>query len=410
MKRLTSYLFFFVLLFTPKYLLAQNVLESIIQADTFLNRIATQAPYQVQIIYTQINRNGKNKPKFKQFTFGLDPDLYFYPASTVKMPAALLALEKVNNLSQKGLFPEATMHTLAARVPQTAVEKDESAQYKKPSISHYIKKIFLVSDNDAYNRLYEFLGQEYINRKLYEKGYRKSRILHRLSASQFDVEDNKYTNPVKFMNGVGNVIHEQDEVFSESPYKLKLNNQIRGKGFINRAGKLEKKAFDFTTKNYMALQDLNDILKAVIFPDAVPTKNKFNLRPVDYKFLYRYMSMLPYESDFPAYDRDQYYDGYVKFFLFGDTKDPIPENFRIFNKVGDAYGFLTDIAYVVDFENGVEFLLSANIHVNKNEIFNDGVYEYDQIGFPFLAQLGRAIYQYEKQREKKVPPSFDRFK
>ncbi|MDP9231009.1 MAG: glycoside hydrolase family 9 protein, partial [Bacteroidota bacterium] len=35
-----------------------------------------------------------------------------------------------------------------------------------PSIAQYIKKIFLVSDNDAYNRLYEFLGQQTINDKL----------------------------------------------------------------------------------------------------------------------------------------------------------------------------------------------------------------------------------------------------
>ena len=85
---------------------------------------------------------------------------------------------------------------------------------------------------------------------------------------------------------------------------------------------------------------------------------------------------------------EKYYDSYVKFFLFGDNKEPIPDSVRIFNKVGLAYGYVTDNAYVVDFEREVEFLLTAVVLVNENGIFNDGVYEYDEVGLPFLAELG----------------------
>ncbi|MEL6562013.1 MAG: hypothetical protein AAFQ94_27750, partial [Bacteroidota bacterium] len=69
-----------------------------------------------------------------------------------------------------------------------------------------------------------------------------------------------------------------------------------------------------------------------------------------------------------------------------------------------AYGYLIDNAYIVDFDNGVEFMLSAVIHVNENRIFNDGVYEYDSIGFPFMAQLGQQIYQLELKRNRQVKP------
>jgi len=37
-------------------------------------------------------------------------------------------------------------------------------------------------------------------------------------------------------------------------------------------------------------------------------------------------------------------------------------------------------------------MVSATLLVNKDEIFNDNVYEYDEIGFPFLAELGRQLY------------------
>jgi hypothetical protein len=39
---------------------------------------------------------------------------------------------------------------------QTPVYNDPTTPDGKPTIEHYIKKILMVSDNDAYNRLYEF--------------------------------------------------------------------------------------------------------------------------------------------------------------------------------------------------------------------------------------------------------------
>jgi len=71
---------------------------------------------------------------------------------------------------------------------------------------------------------------------------------------------------------------------------------------------------------------------------------------------------------------------------------------KIYNKVGYAYGTLTETAYIVDEENGIDFLLSATLLVNNNGIFNDDTYEYDEIGIPFLAQLGRELYLLELEK------------
>ena len=88
----------------------------------------------------------------------------------------------------------------------------------------------------------------------------------------------------------------------------------------------------------------------------------------------------------------------------------MPKNIRIFNKVGDAYGFLLDNAYIVDFDKGVEFMLSAIIYCNSDGIFNDDKYDYDAVGYPFLGNLGRAIYDYEVKRVKKVKPNLSKFR
>jgi len=64
------------------------------QPERFSTVMQNADKYRLQIIYTQIDRDENNRPSFTSFTHRLDSGQYFYPASTVKLPAALLALEK----------------------------------------------------------------------------------------------------------------------------------------------------------------------------------------------------------------------------------------------------------------------------------------------------------------------------
>jgi len=61
--------------------------------------------FRLQIIYTEINRNRFNEPSFQNYYFNVDTNIYFNPASTVKLPLALLALEKLNELDTTGIKP-----------------------------------------------------------------------------------------------------------------------------------------------------------------------------------------------------------------------------------------------------------------------------------------------------------------
>jgi len=118
----------------------------------------------------------------------------------------------------------------------------------------------------------------------------------------------------------------------------------------------------------------------------------------------RYPLSYPFHQD----HGDEYYDSYVKFFINGDSKESIPEHIKVYNKVGWAYGTLTDCSYIIDTQNKLEFFLTATILVNKNQIFNDGQYEYNEKGLPFLSALGEAIYNYELDRKRPVEPDFSK--
>ena len=303
-----------------------------------------------------------------------------------------------------GLNKYSTMITEAGAPGQIAVYNDPSSADGRPSVAQYIKKIFLVSDNDTYNRLYEFLGQEYLNNTLHGMGYDSVQLLHRLQISLIE-EQNRTTNPVIFYDTAGNVLYRQPLVKSSLRY-AKRNNFL-GVGYLSN-GKLVKEPFDFSGKNRFSLPDLHSVLQSLLFPETVPEKQRFRLTEDDYRFLYRYMSMKPKESRFPQYD-SSYSDAYGKFLLFGGGGSITNPAIRIFNKIGDAYGFLQDVAYVVDFNNGVEFLLSASILCNRDGVFNDDHYDYNTVGFPFLKHLGEVIYQHELDRKKSHLPDLSKF-
>lgn len=354
--------------------------------------------HRLQIIYTRIERDSENHPTFHSYRFRSDSEEYFYPASTVKLPVTALALEKLHEVDCNGLTRDSAMLTESAEPHHVTVHFDATSPTGYPTVAHYVRKILLVSDNEAFNRLYEFVGHEDINETLRGRGYGDTRIVHRLGALMTE-EQNRSTNPVRFL-GQDGADCEYPAQFSARDYGASTPVLLGDAEVI--AGKRIAGAKDFATKNAYPLQDLHDTVLAIMFPDAVDPARRFDLSEDDYRFVWRAMSEYPSESGVEAYS--EYPDGYVKFLMYGGDEETIPDNIRIFNKVGDAYGFLTDAAYVVDFDNDVEFVLAATIYVNANQTFNDDHYEYDTIGLPFLRELGLAVYELELERERAHQP------
>ncbi|MEJ2637326.1 MAG: hypothetical protein P8184_18820, partial [Calditrichia bacterium] len=135
----------------------RNELIKILQArpDLFGKVFGNPEKYRLQILYTRVNRDKDNRAHFQSYSYRLNTSDYFYPASSVKLAAAVLALEKLNNLAIAGLDKYTPLRIDSARAGETAVLTDSTAPNGVPTIANYIKKIFLVSDNDAFNRLYE---------------------------------------------------------------------------------------------------------------------------------------------------------------------------------------------------------------------------------------------------------------
>jgi hypothetical protein len=382
-----------------------NLLEKLMlqKPAQFGKILANPNEYRLQILYTQINRDKNNVPHFKEYSYRLNPKEYFYPASTVKMPLAFLALEKINNLKLKGL-------TKSTRMVYDSVEGRQEQIYNNPysingtqNIEQAVKEIFLVSDNNAANRLFEFVTPHTVHEQLANKGYKDVYIRNRLELGR-TAKENRSTQAIDFYNAQGKIIYHQPAAFNKD--SLPYYNAFIGNGYFNNQDSLIKGPLNFSEKNRIYLSDLTHILKSVVFFDQTPPSQRFNLTTEDRKFLLHYMHTLPTESQYPTYDTANYWPAYCKFLYAGSEKGPFPSNIKIFNKVGDAYGFLLDIAYVMDPEKKIEFMLSAVIYCNSDGILNDSKYDYDSVGYPFYKNLGQLIYNYELERKKAFLPNF----
>jgi hypothetical protein len=391
----------------PDTIFLKNLLES--NRELFNHILDHPTHNEVQILYTQINRDKNNVPHFTSYSYRLNANHYFYPASTVKLPTAIFALERLNELNIPGLTMKSVMITDSSYAGETKMTKDSLSTNGLPSIEQYIKEILLVSDNYAYNRLYEFVGREEINKKLKKYGLNNTRIINRLAIGDGG-ESAKHTNAIDFYKG-GKLIYHQTAKYDSNDYPMHLDNMFQGKGYIDRNNKLVMQPFDFSNNNVYTIVDQQSVLKRLLFPEAYPENERFNLTKDQYKLIYHYMSMFPTESKHPTYSAPEYFPAYCKWLFYGGDSTAITEpHIRIFDKIGDSYGYDVDNAYIVDFKNNVEFMITSVVQSNEDDIYNDNIYEYKTVCLPFMKNLGRVIYQYELQRPKKHLPDLKKFK
>lgn len=364
-----KYLLFIILIFCTGCS-NENPIERVLSSNNpKIKRVVDNIDeHELQILFTEII-DGNDTIIFKDYEFQVNDSAYYYPASTVKLPIALLALEKINK--NKVIDRNTLFH----------VESDSLLT----TFTQDINDIFAVSDNEAYTRLFEYLGQDYINDQLKNKGI-TSRISHRFSGNE------PYSLVTKSLYFYKNdtIIFKSKPTMNAPIEQLKLNKIIKGRGFI-KGDSLVNEPMDFSLKNYIPIRSLHNIIKQFAYPNMFQKDKRFHVLDSDREFLLNAMKLLPKDV---GYITDEYYDSYVKFLVFGDSKNDIPKHITIYNKVGLAYGYLTDCAFIVNHKTNKKYIITATIHVNKNQIYNDGIYEYETVGFPFLAELGRQLIDF----------------
>ena len=382
----------------------RGVMTSLLPAHEAL--LADPEGHRLQVLLRIPRRDGEGW-RFETHGYRVDAE-YFYPASTVKTAAAVAVLERLGALQAQGVAVTAdTPMRIDPQFEETATQVEDATNLDggRITVAHEVRKLFLVSDNEAFNRLFEFVGRDGVNESMHRLGLASAHVVHRLSEARSPDENRRFP-AITFVDGEGAVVHRVEERVEE----IAPSNVDAGEDDMDRdvgrafyaAGELVEAPFDFRVKNRFGLADLQALNVHLLRPDLAPlldqwTGERPRLDADQLELVRRAMSELPRASQNPVYDPEEAPDHWVKFLLPGLRRVAPAEDVRVYNKIGRAYGFSIENAYVVDQRSldggGVperSFFLDVVLYTNANQTLNDDTYEYEATD-RFLEDLGEQI-------------------
>ncbi|KAH6555859.1 hypothetical protein KP509_1Z222600 [Ceratopteris richardii] len=180
------------------------------------------------------------------------------------------------------------------------------------TLANEIRKIFLVSDNVAFNRLYAFAGQQYINEKMWDLGLCSTRIRHRLSVPMSQ-EENGYCEPIEIsVPGCPVTLAPKHNTELIQCFEGDCKPLSLGVKHVLENGELVLNPMDFTMKNCISLMDLQNLMVKLFCPDVEQSGEPCKM-PYSYQMLLQEaMADYPSESSNPVYHKEEFPDDYCK--------------------------------------------------------------------------------------------------
>lgn len=358
--------------------------------------LQTASDLRVQILIAEVvERRGDRAPRLRRFGYRVDAE-YFYPASAIKLCAAVAALQTLDELERQ--HPGTDL--LEAPLEIAPLLPGEEPQVADPThleggritVGHEIRKLCLVSDNPAFNRLFDLVGHEALNRRMHALGLGSAVLNHRLSEPRA-LPDSRMSAAVQLHPRHGPPIS-----LPARTSRWELTNAapaLRVGRAVQQGDRLVPGPMDFTRRNGMSLRHLQDLLVHVCRPDLIADGPRLELGALHRAALLDALTRYPRESPDPLYPGERYPDAHVKFLLPG-VRRVFPEVERgrrveIAAKIGQAYGFTIENSYLWNPANGRSVFVAAVLYTNADGVLNDDRYEYGTVAEPFLADLGEWV-------------------
>lgn len=350
--------------------------------------MADPEKYRAEILLTEVRppKHKDGRPEMLRHAFRVDRE-YFYPASAIKLTAAVAGLEA---LAERGrargrtYAPDCAMKIFDSTAG-TYEEKDITDYVTgRLNIAHELKKMLVISDNEAFNRMFAFVGHREMNTRMWKLGLPTVRIRHRLGNVK-DLDDPTITPEVIIVPGDGGA-----ELMTPERSSSLMLFAVRDAGTkVGRAhveGNVQVPGpMDFSEKNRIGIRDLQRLLTKIVLPEAEDALPQYD--DDGRALLLSLLSMLPSQSRLTGFDTSL--DELQRLSYPGVNRVVPPSSkVRLYGKSGRAYGFSVENSFAFDPETKRGFFLTATIYTNDGGIVGSDHYEYGEIANPFFAALG----------------------
>jgi len=343
--------------------------------------------YRLQFILTEIVEQDSALYLGETYDY-TRPDWYFYPASVVKLPTALLSLEKLN---QTKFSTKATLKFNRDFECGNMKFVEESLR-SKLSFEQMIRELIIVSNNTYYNSLYHFLTPKHINDELEKKGLNQTKIYKDFSGCEMPL--NMKTHGFKVEELMKDLYQNGSQLELEEFAKKYTYDNLKLLGAKHEyRGEIVDGPYDFNYNLEYPISDIHTTSMRLFFPEFFKEDQRWDIREKDRKMLLEAMKSVPKDLGKKKYfDKKRYPDNLYKYLVHGD-ENPKYDSVVTYSKLGLSYGFVTETAFVHDPRTNRRYVLTVSLYVNSNDTVNDGKYEYEELAKPFLARFGQLILE-----------------
>lgn len=353
-------------------------------------RILASPEFELQVLWTRCKRASSGLWRVtSEHSFGIQRERWFAAASFVKLPLAALLLEQ---LCARGLIGQIEALRVVVDAGPACAPLPASVNDGWPLL-RLLRAMCVVSDNLAYNVLYELLGSDAIHQRLGELGLADCRIAARLGCGGAN-RPGKLA--ARVLDAIGHVVWDSPRSATEQPQLFPFGRALKGRAWAE-GGKLTSGPHDFSDSNFMPLPDVHRMMLELASGQPLGGGPAFALCPTARRLLAEIMALTPRACPDPVYAPDQFADDHAKWLIPLDGAGRVPAGLSIASKNAQSYGYIGDSSFIVDQARDLAFGLTAVVFVDRDGVLNDGDYAYSDIGRPFLRELGAAVLAYGRE-------------
>lgn len=367
---------------------ADEIIETSVLDSLGLDmEVARDAKYRFQFVASSI-KEGKVQ---KAVSYGTDQ--YYFPASLVKLPAALVLLEILNekNISLNA-FPVFDTVQACGSTKFVDISRRQHVNFKQ-----ILEELLVVSDNHFYNAIYHFIPPEELNRRIEEKGFEGVKIYRAFTGCEpFDQLRTYPCKVYEFDEDPRPVYSQEAAILDTGVLSEKYDyskERLFGSKHENSEGDIVDGPFDLNYQLEIPLDQVHSMMLSLYYPELFSIEKQWKIRSEDFLFLQDLLGMYPSEIKGTYRSLKRFDDFEYKYVL---NKEDYAEG-RTFGKLGLSYGFASETVYVPSEGVGNGVLLTYSVYVNSNDVVNDGEYDYETVARPFGEVLFAKVLEWHNK-------------